>query len=558
MSAGGPYLESGESIVLTTDRVSVENITYDAMLTTRRLILIDSRYSRFEPRTLSLSTIHSVRSGKAATGEPVILLSLEGDVGEQHEQRVIVFLQEPAENRKMDRDLWVRKFIELSVSGRDSGEVADRIPAQTGNGIRPSVRRWVAPEIIRPHSDIITIKEPVPEFRIIEDEPEKGGPAVQSPALAVPDAGEKADIPAPDTGITPDSLERVPIRKVPPPSGQPADKPERDTGDETPISRSILAATRSLITAKAREDLAHPPAPARIRTTSVLPDLPPPVTAPEAIPEIPRPEEIPAPDSFGGPAKIADTVQVSSPPEEIPSQPEPVQDQEEQVPVIADSPQEPAPECGIVTDTKKPDPAPEPAVEPSPPRQPAVPPAPEQTRPGPANNPLFIPGCIIILLLVAVSGFMIFQASLPPAIQPVPVIPTITPTPVPSVTPMPTTVPAYQEGVWVRFSSAGRYTGMAGNPGITQTVSGYGEQNIRVVNPNSTVMASAEKTDNNGEELTITIFKNGRSIASRSTSAPMGSLELLIDPVTEQPPGIITPAPTAEMTRVGGRHLEYY
>ena len=70
----GPYLKRGESILLTTDRVSINSLLYEALLTTRHLILVDIRYDQFLPQKIPLSTILSVKGGKIATGEPVITL----------------------------------------------------------------------------------------------------------------------------------------------------------------------------------------------------------------------------------------------------------------------------------------------------------------------------------------------------------------------------------------------------------------------------------------------------------------------------------------------------
>jgi len=61
---GSPYLNSGEAIILTTDRVSADAVPYDVMLTTTRIFLMDSRYERFEPRIIPLSSILSVQGGK--------------------------------------------------------------------------------------------------------------------------------------------------------------------------------------------------------------------------------------------------------------------------------------------------------------------------------------------------------------------------------------------------------------------------------------------------------------------------------------------------------------
>jgi len=63
---GSPYLESGESFILTTDRVRVNTVQYDLLLTTRYLILIDVRYAQFQPQMIPLLTIQSVKGGKTA------------------------------------------------------------------------------------------------------------------------------------------------------------------------------------------------------------------------------------------------------------------------------------------------------------------------------------------------------------------------------------------------------------------------------------------------------------------------------------------------------------
>ena len=69
-----PYLKRGESIILTTDRVSINSLLYEVLLTTRHLIHVDARYDQFLPQKIPLSSILSVKGGKIATGEPVITL----------------------------------------------------------------------------------------------------------------------------------------------------------------------------------------------------------------------------------------------------------------------------------------------------------------------------------------------------------------------------------------------------------------------------------------------------------------------------------------------------
>ncbi|HII98060.1 MAG TPA: hypothetical protein HA272_02050, partial [Methanoregula sp.] len=166
----GPYLMSGESIVLTTDRVSLDRVIWEAMLTTRQLILTDSENARYAPRVISLAGVSTVRSGKAATGEPVIILTHQQPDEDAPETSILTFMQEPLESRKHDRDNWVKKLIELSVSSRAEHISTETAPA--GSGMRPSVRRWVAPDISRPRPENFPAPEPPRETEITIDEPE--------------------------------------------------------------------------------------------------------------------------------------------------------------------------------------------------------------------------------------------------------------------------------------------------------------------------------------------------------------------------------------------------
>jgi hypothetical protein len=54
------YLDSTETIILTSPGVRFNAVLYDMMLTTRRLILVDSTYTRFEPQMIPFTTILSV------------------------------------------------------------------------------------------------------------------------------------------------------------------------------------------------------------------------------------------------------------------------------------------------------------------------------------------------------------------------------------------------------------------------------------------------------------------------------------------------------------------
>jgi hypothetical protein len=589
-----PYLESGESIIMTTDRVSVEMVTYDAILTTRRLILMDNHNFRFEPRILLLSAIGSVRSGKAATGEPAIILTLEMP-GNAPENKTIIFCQNPPENRKQDRDQWVQKFIELSISSKDELPQKPEVPRHKPEGMRPSTRRWVAPETIRPYTDSHRIKVEVPDIEVTPDEAEPAPSAPAKPSLAnrhvtggndeSPDdetdnyrnslsrATQLAvqSVMEPEADITPRRWE--PERNdaaVPEPSGiapgidEPA-YPELFPGTPGPLSQAILAAARSLTSRKEQDDDGEPvpvPVQADIRMTSLLPESPLSPTGPAPVPETPgHPDtsaapEIPVPDTLPGeipdtsvlPESPAHPPVLAVPPESVfppgstgtvpalhESLPEPVHVDVDAgsslpVPVNLRGPETPLPEKSRPEET----------------------PAPLHDASSSGRYPRLIAGGVILILLLALGGVFLLPGTLPPDHGPVTIAPTTVPpeSPGPIPAPSPVTIPG--EGVWVRITTPGYFVGQYGNPGSLQQVSGYGEKFYKIRDSSGIVKVSVAKQENTGDELLVEIYRNGTVIASRLVTAPMGSVDLLIDPLTGKPPGLNATGPAGNTTGSSG------
>jgi len=149
---GDLYLNTGESIILTANRVSVNFIPFDIILTNQRLIFIDSTYARFEPQMVPLGDIFSVKAEKIATGEPVISLTLAASgLPGTHESMDLLFTQQPGERRKPEGNEWLRKLMENIVEIRQKSEFSDNLPSEQDTGMRPAIRRWIAPEILEPH-----------------------------------------------------------------------------------------------------------------------------------------------------------------------------------------------------------------------------------------------------------------------------------------------------------------------------------------------------------------------------------------------------------------------
>jgi len=172
-TTGIPYLESGESLILTTDRVSVNTVQYDVLLTTRYLILVDVRYAQFQPQMIPLLTIESVKGGKTANGELVITLFLS-DTGSSSgsDSMVLVFSQQPGEQRKRERDDWLKTLMGLIVSLRQETSFENLPDTYLETGIRPSMKRSIAPEIPLPYTKVVETRPAQIELIIIPDEPE--------------------------------------------------------------------------------------------------------------------------------------------------------------------------------------------------------------------------------------------------------------------------------------------------------------------------------------------------------------------------------------------------
>jgi hypothetical protein len=141
---------------------------------------------------------------------------------------------------------------------------------------------------------------------------------------------------------------------------------------------------------------------------------------------------------------------------------------------------------------------------------------------------------VVILVILGVafigsSNLLNFAETPPPLVVS---IVTVQPTP----TPLPAPVPS--DGVWVRIEYPGTFIGEVGNTEIMHPVFGSGVQIYKIHWSDRAVQASAQKQENSGDTLQIEIYNNGTLIKRSSTRAPMGSVNILIDPITGQPPGM--------------------
>jgi hypothetical protein len=215
---GSPYLNSGETIVLTTSRVSVDAVAYDVMLTNERIFFIDNRKARLEPRIISLSTILSVQGGKTPAQDPVITLVFRPrKEGDPRQPLNLIFSQDPNENRRPERDDWVRGLVQLSISHQEKGieQLTPAVPeAARSPGLRPMARHGVAPDMVRPLSNVVDHQKTPAPVTIIPEEVAGSGeiPVRETALLPARDErpGSETVTEAPETPV-------VPVRGTPPP-----------------------------------------------------------------------------------------------------------------------------------------------------------------------------------------------------------------------------------------------------------------------------------------------------------------------------------------------------
>ena len=557
-----PYLNRGESIVLTTHRVSLDSVVYDAMLTNERLILMDSRYTRIEPKIIPFPAIVTVKGGKASTGEPALILTLEEvqDLSGSG-QVILIFTQQPGEKRKHERELWVKRLIELVITAREKVVQNAVVPVKRKTGMQPSVRRWEAPESPRPHSSVIetpailpekvilTEEEPDPlEFFLEEQSSEKTEPAPEElKEFPGPVAGEETpaeDFPAhpglsgkdmaPVWPVIPNATRYAepspsgdPVQTESPPAVIPASlpltEPEQVTGGSSAAFASTILAAAQSLQEHAEEQ----------RT-------------PED--ESPRPEVLPEIDQapVKSPAE-SDTLPVRER-AVTKTTPLPLCDREKEavVPPVSPTPGEKRELPGTYT--------------------PAIPPlSPKKTAPATRGAkeregfPVAITAAVLLIAaIVLVGGIALAVYYLQGSAYGNTVV-TTTHSAVVTQIPSPAPVPEQPVGVRVDVKYPGAFTGIIGSPGLLRQVSGTGNQTFAVIMTTSIVQATIRKQDNSGDTLTVEIYNNSSMIARQTITAPGGEINLLIDTQTTQPPGMTASTPPAGTnTLPGNGSLVYF
>jgi hypothetical protein len=525
---GFPELDNDESVILQAHSIKVKSVVFEAVLTNKRIILIDGKKGLIPTQEILIATINTVDGGENAIRDPILTFSIYS-IGGSARQMILTFPREARGERRRERDDWLRE-LRARVSSADTARVvhdttafdqhAPHIPEivpPSSAGV-PSQKKKI--EITPPRRSIIesapamprpveTTSLPVGSFcnrcgnRVPPDSVfcnRCGTPVVTSTEQPIP---PPAVIPTPPAAAppvaTPSSVPQVQV-PTPPVFGLGGDYKE-------PTLNEVIHSIEPLIEdSKPRSGEAAPLVPRH------YPAPPPPIETPVVTPPVETPVATPPADT--------------TPQAEVPAQPAPGE------PVPAGATASPVP--------------------------PALP---------PKKSKLIPIAVIAVIALIVIGGIALLSGSwgttpgeaiTTPAVTPVPTTaiatPTTVPTPIPTATPQITSTPPPEpvvlippNGVWVRITYAEKYSGTYGTPGGQTPVSDTGDHFYMVSTVNGPVVASIQKLDGSSGMLAIEVYKNGELMKRETTIAPRGVIDLQVDlkPVpTPTPVPTLTVSPT--------------
>lgn len=521
-----PELGSDESVILQAHNIKVKSVVFEAVLTNKRLILIDGKKGLIPPQEILILNIRTVDGGENAIRDPILTFSILS-VGGTARQMILTFPRVASGERRRERDDWL-KALTAQISSVDNYSetpdttASDQISSQNTVITPPSPP--VSPvasspkkkiEITRPIRNIVESTPAMP--RPIETTtlpvgsfcsrcgsrvpPESvfcnrcGTPVVSSNEVpAVPQAIiSTSPVVAPSEPSVPSVVPQVQI-PTPPVFGMSGDRKDRTLDEVIHSIEPLIEDSKPRSSEPAPLVPRHYPAPPPVvETPAVEPSAVVPLTEPAAL--SPSGEPVPA-----------DTTPPASPP-------------------------------------------------PIPPVLPA---------PAPKKGKTVTIAALIIVILVVIGGIVIFSNSIgttpstpaiTPTITPIPTtVITKTATPTPSPTPVvtqeviqtPTAQPQFAippNGVWVRITYPGKYSGAYGTAGSQSEVADTGDHFYPVSTIDGPVVASIQKMDGSSNTLTVEVYKNGVLSGSDTTKSPRGTIDIQVD-LKPKP----TPTPVPSLT----------
>lgn len=484
---GDPELQGDEKILVRTQGIHVKSISFEAILTSKRIILVDRIKNILPPKEILLATVRSVDTGENAIGDLTITLGVVTRTGGTR-QMVLTFPREGGGAFLKERDVWARQIrshltpsfeqvIRKVMPGIEARAVKQSMVQQKADATHsaaPKVKKIVEipREPLQESGPVPEVPEPLPA------EEEILGTYCTQCGTKVPEG----------SGFCNKCGTRIiaPGEPGPAPSVESAEVPE-----ETPVTPEPVAT-----------DLSE-------------------YETPEPVPETasPAPYEIPGP---GFPPALAAAEKPVEPAQGMAAEPLPAKKRF--------VPKQFSPKTIPLSPlVQKPDPSS------SQPRR--------QKKPLNKKKALLAVGIVVILLIAVVAAVVVLpkigslqtSSGENTSTSATTVVTTKASstgsTPVSDIVIATTTpVTISDTGVTIKVDYIGSFSGSYTANGESTTIKNSGTKVYEITNATGTVSASVKKTDNTATHaLTVEIYKDGTLVKSGNTSAAYGDVTVSAD-----------------------------
>jgi len=545
---GYPDLDSDESIILTTPDIKVKSVTFEAILTSKRLILVDTKKHLIQPQMVPLGSIRDVETGENAIRDPVVTLSLVTGTGSTR-QMILTFSLKVRGERKRECEEWVKILKEqvaiyrrTHVSMPEPSGGSEQKTASDGfspvTGVAGSTVPKKKIEFARPINRITYPVSPAPVPPAGPETAPAGASSLSPEGTFCSRCGNR--VPPESTFCNRCGTKVVQMPPAPVTPARPVEQVRVHDPMTGPSPKYSLGSTGSKPEQKERpiEAVIHSIEPLIEDSVPRAREPAPLVTRQAPAPQPGEAEPAAAPAAESSESKDAITPLVI--PESSGSSME----------EIAKAALSAIRQQTASDDSGKPPAAPAPVaaeVPPVPPTPPSIPAAPAKS---PKKKKIITIAAVLVILLVIAGVAFIFMNSgtgqpglsgVTPSVTPTTTL-TTTPTPTPASTPVKTettviTVSPTEEpeilvpesGVWVHVAYPGTFTGSYGTPGNQQEVTATGDQFYQIWTVNGTVAVNFKKKDGSADLLLAEIYKNGELIKSSKTTVPKGVVEMQVD-----------------------------
>ena len=508
-----PELYSDERVVLQAQNVKVKSVLFEVVLTTRRLVLIDTKKNSIPPQEINLATLKDVELGENAIRDPTITISIITISGNTR-QMVLTFSKISGGERRRECDDWVRALRQNITS--TVYHPVTQVPVPKDSEPAPAAQ----PPAPAPHRIDIT-NTPPPKKRI----------EIARPMKKIVEAAPVMPVPIETTSLPTGSFCNRCGNRVPPESafcnrcGTPVvmdtDSVTLPREEGTGLFEQPASAVQQIqitsppvsFTEMERKDR---PIEQVIHSIEPLIEDSVPRTAPSPLIPAKQVHYAPSADTAEPAGQAPQEVNAGSP--DAAATPGGVQ-----WPVLSKS---------GMTDTAAP-----PAVPVAPPVPGSLPPA----RPGRKISVKLIAVLALVILAVIAGAYVFMQGQAgTPGITPTPgitvpattvpqtTVSVVRTTIAPTTTPQQVTTPSAlipQSGVWVKVTYSGKFSGSVGTPGRLRDIADSGDHFYQISTTDGPVVVSIQKYDGSSAEMAVDVYKDGTLMKHTATSTPRGLID---------------------------------